>query len=92
MVFIKKLMIFRSSALFDSISAKAEEMMNEIERMVAIEEIKQLKARYFRCLDTKDWLGYQCLYTQDAVMNARESVSVRDHLAATLASISSKIV
>jgi hypothetical protein len=34
--------------------------MNEIsalERLVAIEAIKTLRARYCRCLDTKDWVG-----------------------------------
>ena len=29
--------------------------MNEVERLVAIEEIKQVKARYFWGLDHKDW-------------------------------------
>lgn len=29
--------------------------MNDIERLVAIEEIKQLKAKYFLGVDTKDW-------------------------------------
>jgi hypothetical protein len=27
-------------------------------KSAGIEEIKQLKARYFRCMDTKDWDGY----------------------------------
>jgi SnoaL-like domain len=27
------------------------------ERLVALEEIKRLKARYFRCVDSKDWGG-----------------------------------
>lgn len=32
--------------------------MDDAERLMAIEEIKQLKARYFRCMDTKDWDGF----------------------------------
>ncbi|MBM3672300.1 MAG: nuclear transport factor 2 family protein [Actinobacteria bacterium] len=32
--------------------------MDDAERLLAIEEIKQLKARYFRCMDTKDWDGF----------------------------------
>lgn len=32
-----------------------ERAVNEIERLVAIEEIKQLKAKYFLGVDTKDW-------------------------------------
>jgi SnoaL-like domain len=40
-----------------------------VERLEAIEEIKQLKARYFRCMDTKDWDGYAELFTADARMD-----------------------
>jgi hypothetical protein len=32
-----------------------------------IEQIKQLKARYFRLLDTKDWTGFAELFTEDCV-------------------------
>ncbi|AQA18573.1 hypothetical protein BST95_10345 [Halioglobus japonicus] len=32
-------------------------MSEHITRLLAIEEIKALKAKYFRCLDTKDWEG-----------------------------------
>lgn len=45
--------------------------MDDLERLVAIEEIKQLKARYFRCLDTKDWDGFAAVFTSDAVMDMR---------------------
>ena len=38
-------------------------------RLLAIEEIKQLKARYFRFLDTKDWAGLTTVFTPDAVSN-----------------------
>ena len=30
-----------------------------------IEQIKQLKARYFRFIDTKDWDGFRTLFTDD---------------------------
>jgi len=35
-----------------------------------IEAIKQLKARYFRTLDTKDWTGFAALFTEDATLDA----------------------
>lgn len=38
-----------------------------------IEAIKQLKARYFRTLDTKDWDGYRQVFTDDVVMDTSES-------------------
>ncbi len=46
--------------------------MTDIERLVAAEEIKQLKARYFRCMDTKQWSGWEEVFTDDAVMDVSE--------------------
>jgi len=45
--------------------------MDEIERMTAIEDIRRLKARYFRCLDTKDWDGFRDVFAADAEMDMR---------------------
>jgi hypothetical protein len=39
--------------------------ISDIERLVAIEEIKQLKARYFRLIDTKDWEAFRDVFTDD---------------------------
>ncbi|OHV27155.1 DUF4440 domain-containing protein [Parafrankia soli] len=38
-----------------------------------IEAIKQLKARYFRLLDTKDWDGLRGLFTDDLVIDTTGS-------------------
>ncbi|WP_307875227.1 nuclear transport factor 2 family protein [Frankia nepalensis] len=38
-----------------------------------IEEIKQLKARYCRLLDTKDWAGFRQVFTDDVVMDTTGS-------------------
>jgi hypothetical protein len=46
-------------------------MMTDIERLTAIEEIKQLKARYFRCMDTKDWPGLLAVFSPDAEFDMR---------------------
>ena len=43
--------------------------MEPVERLMATEEIKQLKARYFRCMDTKDWAGFEQVFAADAVMD-----------------------
>jgi hypothetical protein len=32
--------------------------MDDLNRLLAIEEIKQLKARYFQCVDLKDWASW----------------------------------
>jgi uncharacterized protein (TIGR02246 family) len=34
-----------------------------------IEAIKQLKARYFRTMDTKDWAGMRAVFADDVVMD-----------------------
>jgi uncharacterized protein (TIGR02246 family) len=38
-----------------------------------IEAIKQLKARYFRTMDTKDWAAMRQVFTDDVVMDTTES-------------------
>jgi uncharacterized protein (TIGR02246 family) len=38
-----------------------------------IEEIKKLKARYFRTMDTKDWSGMRELFTDDVVVDTTGS-------------------
>ncbi|MFT4054144.1 MAG: nuclear transport factor 2 family protein [Novosphingobium sp.] len=43
--------------------------MDALATLVAIERIKRLKARYFRLMDTKDWAGFQDLFTEDAVFD-----------------------
>ena len=43
--------------------------MDVVQRLEVIEEIKQLKARYFRCLDTKDWDGFADVFADDARMD-----------------------
>jgi SnoaL-like domain len=35
------------------------------ERMRDVEEIKRLKARYFRLMDTKDWEGFRAIFLTD---------------------------
>jgi hypothetical protein len=36
-----------------------------LQRLIDIEELRQLKARYFRYVDTKDWAGYGNLFAED---------------------------
>jgi uncharacterized protein (TIGR02246 family) len=38
-----------------------------------LEAIKQLKARYFRTMDTKDWDGMRQVFTDDAVIDTSEA-------------------
>jgi uncharacterized protein (TIGR02246 family) len=43
--------------------------VDALERLAAVEEIKALKARYFRCMDTKDWDGFAGVFAPNAVMD-----------------------
>jgi len=44
-----------------------------VQRLIAIEEIKQLKARYFRFLDTKRWDEWGSVFATDVVMDVPEA-------------------
>jgi ketosteroid isomerase-like protein len=64
--------------------------MDPLSRLVAIEEIKQLKARYARFVDAKQWDGLAELFTGDAVLrhpHLGTLTGVNDIVAAISASI-----
>jgi len=46
--------------------------MDALQTLLAKEDIRDVKARYCRFLDTKDWAGFASLFTDDAVMDVRE--------------------
>lgn len=46
-----------------------------IRRLEAIEEIRQLKARYFRCVDLRLWDEFSDLFTDDLEIDFAESTS-----------------
>ena len=47
-----------------------------------VEEIKKLKARYFRGLDTKDWDLYSSVFAEDVVVEA--AAAVRTNISASI--------
>jgi hypothetical protein len=54
--------------------------VNDIERLLAIEEIKKLKAKYCRCADMKDFVGYAEVFAEDAVSDIRNFAIARHPL------------
>jgi hypothetical protein len=44
-------------------------VLTPIDRLIAIEEIRKLKARYFRLMDYREWDGFRRLFAKDAVMD-----------------------
>ncbi len=47
-----------------------------------VEAIKQLKARYFRMMDTKDWNGFAAVFCDDVVVDVTEDGGGVTHSAA----------
>jgi hypothetical protein len=51
--------------------------VSALDRLLAAEQIKKLKARYFRELDCKNWEGLYGVFATDAVFDLRAVNSVR---------------
>lgn len=51
-------------------------MTTDLETLLAFEQLRQLKARYFRCLDTKDWAGYADVFTDDATLDVSDDIRI----------------
>jgi hypothetical protein len=49
--------------------------MTDTEKVLAIEEIKRLKARYMYFTDLKDWSGFITVFAEDADIDMRDSFS-----------------
>ena len=50
--------------------------MTDVEQLLAIEEIKRLKAKYFYYLDTKDWARWKSeVWAEDASLDIPEAQS-----------------
>ena len=49
--------------------------MDTIQKLFEIESIKQMKAKYYRCLDTKDWEGCLDCYVEDTTLEFDSVVS-----------------
>jgi ketosteroid isomerase-like protein len=61
--------------------------MTDAERLMAIEEIKQVKARYFRCMDTKDWTAFAAVFAPDATVDYSSEGDSKEWTAAGAANI-----
>jgi hypothetical protein len=47
-------------------------------KLVAIEDIKRLKARYFRGIDSRDWALMKDTFADDIVLDFREAATLQD--------------
>src|ERR1700741_2823708 len=62
----------------------AEVLMSATEQLLAFEEIRAVKARYCRFLDTKDWESLAELFTIDAVLDVRQDTGQEPFIARDL--------
>jgi len=67
-------------------------MSDPVQRLLDIEEIKSLKARYFRSLDTKDWEAFGQVFARDAHMEVPEGGLSEDGREAIVRSVSTALV
>lgn len=51
--------------------------MDTLAKLMAIEEIKQLKARYFRFMDTRDWDAMAGVFCRDAKFDCSEGLGCK---------------
>lgn len=49
--------------------------MDPLERLVALEEVRRLKARYFEALDGKRWSDLEATFAPDGVMDLSEEMN-----------------
>ena len=49
--------------------------MNDVQKLRGIEEIRKLKARYFRLMDNKHWNEYRELFLDDSVFDATQALT-----------------
>jgi uncharacterized protein (TIGR02246 family) len=59
-----------------------------VQRLLDIEAIQQLKARYFRCMDQKRWDDWAEVFARDAVLEVPEANMVTNGRAAIVAGVS----
>ena len=49
-------------------------LITDIEQLLAREQIKQVRARYFRCVDSRNWEGFLALFRPDAVLDLTDDL------------------
>ncbi|HEX3610236.1 MAG TPA: nuclear transport factor 2 family protein [Sporichthyaceae bacterium] len=68
------------------------DLEERIARLEAVEEIRRLKARYFRCVDLREWDEFADLFTEDFLAEFGESTSGARSRAAFLAAVARHFV
>jgi 3-phenylpropionate/cinnamic acid dioxygenase small subunit len=51
----------------------------DLQELIAREQIRDVKARYCRLLDTKDWDGFAALFTEDAILDVSDDTGAAPH-------------
>jgi hypothetical protein len=64
-----------------------ETLEQAVRRLVATEDIKNVKARYFRCVDFHSWEEFEDLFTEDLELDFAETTSHPTNRAEFVASV-----
>lgn len=64
---------------------------DRLQQLLDVEAIKQLKARYFRLMDTKRWEEWGLVFTTDCLMEVPEADMVNDGRAAIVQVVSAAL-
>jgi hypothetical protein len=67
------------------------EHTDQLQRLLDVEEIEQLKARYFRYLDTQQWDRWGTVFTADVRMEVPEADAVLDGRDTVVSSVSAAL-
>lgn len=70
----------------------AEDAAELLRRLLDVEEIRRLKARYFRTMDQRDWDGFGRVFARDAVLEVPEASMVVNGREAIVAAVSGALV
>ena len=69
----------------------AVDMGEAVQRLLDLEELRRLKARYFRSIDTQQWDEFAEVFTEDAVLEVPEVDAVMEGREAIVSMVSSAL-
>jgi uncharacterized protein (TIGR02246 family) len=75
----------------DAAAGEEVDVAAALQRLLDIEALRRLKARYFRCIDTKDWEGFAQVFTEDAVLEVPEVDAVMEGREAIVSTVSAAL-
>ncbi len=70
----------------------SDDATSPVQRLLDIEQIKQLKARYFRLMDMKQWDDWGMVFAKDCVMEVPEAEMVNNGREEIVTNVSTALI